>query len=141
VAIPENVRDGDAFRVDGVASIPEENVRGDIEFVVRIRDGRFRLDGDDIVTTATMDIWQAARGALIGIPLPGGGSVKLTVPPGTADGRKFTSKGKGMPSADGGDPGHFVVVASIRPISVSTPAIDQALAALEQAVNASRQSR
>lgn len=138
VEIPSNVRDGDTFRVEGAASIPDENVRGDIEFVVRIRDKRFRLNGNDIETTAWLDVWQAARGCVLSLKLPDGTPVRLTVPPGTTGGRRFTIKGKGMPSMEGEEPGDFAAVAAFRPLSVSSPEIDEALSALEKAVGDAR---
>ncbi len=138
VEIPPNVRDGDAFRVEGAASIPEENVRGDIEFVVRIRDKRFRLDGNDIETTVWLDVWQAARGCVLPLQLPDGSPVRLTVPAGTAGGRRFAIKGKGMPSVDGEAPGDFAAVAALRPLTISSPEIDAAMIALEKAVSDAR---
>ncbi len=138
VEIPSNVRDGDTFRVEGAASIPEENVRGDIEFVVRIRDKRFRLVGNDIEMTAWLDVWQAARGCVLPLKLPDGTPLRLNVPPGTAGGRRFTIKGKGMPPMDGEAPGDFAAVAALRPLAISSPEIDAALSSLEKAVEAAR---
>jgi molecular chaperone DnaJ len=138
VEIPANVRDGDTFRVEGAASIPEENVRGDIEFVVRISDKRFRLDGDDIEATVWIDVWQAARGCNVPFKLPDGSPVRLTVPAGTGDGKRFTMKGKGMPSTEGEAAGDFRAVVAVRPLSISSPEIDAALTALEKAVVAAR---
>jgi DnaJ-class molecular chaperone len=141
VEIPANVRDGDTFRVEGAASIPEENVRGDIEFVVRIMDKRFRLDGNDIQATLWLDVWQAARGCVMPMKLPDGSPMRLTVPAGTAGGRKFTIKGKGMPPLDGEDGGDFVAAVSIRPLAISSPEIDVAMAALERAVTQARSGK
>lgn len=138
VAIPANVREGDVFRVEGAASIPAEGVRGDIEFVVRIDDKRFRLNGDDIEALVSLDVWQAARGCVLPVRLPDGATTRLTLPAGTAHGRRFVMKGKGMPPLDEGRGGDFVAIASIRPLSASTPAISAALDALEKAVLASR---
>jgi DnaJ-class molecular chaperone with C-terminal Zn finger domain len=137
--IPPNVRDGDTFRIEGAASIPEENVRGDIEFVVRIDDRRYSLSGDDIETTVVLDIWHAARGCSVPVRLPDGSTVKLTVPPGSAHGRRFAMKGRGMPPLhDESSPGDFVAVVELRPIKVTTPEIAAALAALEKAVMSAR---
>jgi DnaJ-class molecular chaperone with C-terminal Zn finger domain len=138
VVIPANVRDGDAFRVDGAASIPEENVRGDIEFIVRIRDKRFRIEGDDIEATIYLDIWQTARGCVVPLKLPDGTPLKLRVPPGTASGRRFSIQGKGMPALYDGVGGNFTAVVSIRPIIINSEEIEVAMTALEMAVSTSR---
>lgn len=138
VEIPPNVRDGDVFRIEGAASIPSEGVKGDIEFVVRIDDKRFRLNGNDIEASLWIDVWQAARGCAMPLRLPDGTTTKLTLPAGTNHGRRFTMAGRGMPAGAEAEAGDFVVIASIRPLTVSTPEIDTALAALERAVMAAR---
>lgn len=138
VIIPAGVRSGDAFTVEGAASIPEENVKGDIEIIVEVRDSRYRVVGDDVEATVWLDLWQALRGGVAPVRLPGGATVKLTYPPATAPGRRFTMKGKGMPSMEDETTGDFVAVASIRPIEKVTPDVVSALAALEAAVTASR---
>ncbi|NTF17415.1 J domain-containing protein [Agrobacterium rubi] len=139
VAIPANVRDGDVFRVNGVASIPSEGVKGDIEFVVRISDRRFRVVEDDVEAPIWMDVWQAARGGSFPARLPDGTTARLTIPAGTIHGRRFTMKGRGMPATEEADAGDFIAIASIRPVTATTPEIEAALAALEKAVLSSRQ--
>jgi DnaJ-class molecular chaperone len=141
VEIPANVRDGDTFRVEGAASIPEENVSGDIEFVVRVRDKRFRLAGNDIEATVLLDVWQAARGCALPLTLPDGSTVRLTVPAGTAGGRRFAMKGKGMPALDGEADGDFAAVIALRPLAISSPEIDAAMTALERAVAEARKRK
>lgn len=138
VILPAGVRSGDAFKVEGAASIPEENVRGDIEIIVVVKDTRYKVVGDDIEATLWLDLWQALRGGVAPVRLPDGSTVKLTYPPSTTPGRRFTMKGKGMVSMDDFTTGDFVAVASIRPIEKVTPDVAAALVALEKAVAVTR---
>lgn len=138
VAIPPNVRSGDVFRVEGAASIAAEDIKGDIEFVVEIRDKNFRVVGNDIETQVWIDVWQAARGATVPVRHPDGKVFRLAIPSGCSHGRRFVSKGAGLPPSDDAPAGDLVVIASIRALRSSTPDIEAALSALERAVESSR---
>ncbi|HRH88147.1 MAG TPA: DnaJ C-terminal domain-containing protein, partial [Rubrivivax sp.] len=62
----------------------------------------YRVDGRDVYLDLPVAPWEAALGAAVDAPLPDG-SVQLTVPAGSAQGRKLRLKGKGIPGATPGD--------------------------------------
>lgn len=72
--------------------------RGDLYVVVNVLPHeRFERRGDDLYVTAPVDIYTLLLGGEARVPLIGGGNVKLTVPAGTQNGRKFRVSGQGMP--------------------------------------------
>ena len=73
--------------------------------------------------------WEAALGATVDVPTPEG-EVQLTVPPGSAAGRKLRLKGKGIPSQP---PGDLYAVLSIALPPAETPAAREAYAAMAKA--------
>lgn len=138
--LPPNVREGDTFRIDGAASIPSENVRGDVQIMVKVVDRSYRIVGDDVETTVMLDLWDAANGGAVAVMQPGGDKVTLKYPAGTAHGRRFRMPGRGMERLSAAGRGDFVVVAAIRPVVNSNPEIAAALEALRLAVLAERRT-
>ena len=59
---------------------------------------RFRLDGADVYVDLPLAPWEAALGATVDTPTPEG-TVQLTIPKGSAAGRKLRLKGRGLPAA------------------------------------------
>ncbi|MGX5185026.1 J domain-containing protein, partial [Streptomyces avermitilis] len=75
---------------------------GDLFLRVRIKpDSRFRLDGRDVHVQAPVAPWEAALGATVPVPTPGGGTAKVTVPAGSSSGRRLRLRGEGMPNPRG----------------------------------------
>jgi molecular chaperone DnaJ len=75
----------------------------------------FKRKGDDFVVGVPVSFVEAALGAEIQVPRPGGGVVKLRLPAGTQDGKQFKVRGAGAPSArtDGGKQGDLIVRVSV----------------------------
>ena len=70
----------------------------------------FERRGDDFLVDVPASFVEAALGAEIEAPRPGGGTVKLRLPAGTQDGKRFKVRGAGAPRArGGGEPGDLVV--------------------------------
>ncbi|MBI2166526.1 MAG: J domain-containing protein [Chloroflexi bacterium] len=67
-------------------------------FVVRVLPHlRFRLQGDDLHTTVTVDLYTAVLGGEVEVPTLNG-KLFLKVPAGTQNGRVFRLSGQGMPA-------------------------------------------
>uniref|UniRef100_UPI0034DE65D6 DnaJ C-terminal domain-containing protein n=1 Tax=Streptomyces flavofungini TaxID=68200 RepID=UPI0034DE65D6 len=64
---------------------------------------QFRLEGRDVHVQVPVTPWEAALGATVPVPTPGGGTAKVTVPAGSSSGRRLRLRGEGMPSPRGAD--------------------------------------
>jgi curved DNA-binding protein len=98
VVIPPGAREGTRVRLaheGGPGTAGGE--AGDLHLRVRVtRDPEFERRGDDLYTTVPVDLYTAVLGGEV--PLPAlNGSVMLTIPAGTQNGRRFRLRGKGMP--------------------------------------------
>lgn len=111
VNIPQGVRDGAKIRLagqgePGIAGGPP----GDMYLLVRVAPHpEFERRGNDIYSTATLDIVQAALGAKIPVRTFEG-EVTLNVPAGTQPDAKLRLRGRGVKSADGARGDHYVVI-------------------------------
>jgi curved DNA-binding protein len=98
VTIPPGVTDGRRIRLageggQGMGGGPA----GDLYLVVRLLpDPVFRVEGKDIHVDLEVTPWEAALGATVPVPTPGGES-KVTVPAGSSTGRRLRLRGEGMP--------------------------------------------
>lgn len=102
VRIPKGITAGQTIR------LAEQGQRGgdlflEVEFAPH---PRFKVDGRDVSTTVNVSPWEAALGGKVPVPTLGG-TVELSVPPGTQSGRKMRLKGRGLPGKNAGD--QFVI--------------------------------
>jgi curved DNA-binding protein len=102
VTIPPGVTDGKRIRLAGEGGRGMGGgPAGDLYFVVRLQpDPVFRVEGKDIVVELRLAPWEAALGATVPVPTPGGDS-KVTVPAGSSSGRRLRLRGEGMPDPRG----------------------------------------
>lgn len=97
VEIPAGIAEGHVLRLRGQGNQPGGALPGDLSVLVAGIDyGRFRRTGDDLVLDVTLSFPEAALGTKIVVPLPGGGSRELEIPPGTQPGDVITIRGEGM---------------------------------------------
>ncbi len=113
VKIPAGAKDGMKIRVPGRGSAGRKGgPAGDLYVVTRVEEHPlFERRGDDFVVEVPVSFVEAALGARIEVPRPGGGTVKLRLPAGTQDGKRLKVRGAGAPQARGGGgaPGDLVV--------------------------------
>ena len=104
VSIPKGIREGQHLRLAGQGGPGlGEGGAGDLFLDIAFKPHRlYRVDGRDVYLDLPIAPWEAALGASVSAPTPDG-SVELTVPPGSASGRKLRLKGKGIPGAQPGD--------------------------------------
>ena len=117
VRIPAGAKDGMKIRVPGRGSAGEKGgPAGDLFVVTRVAEHPvFKRRGDDFVVEVPVSFVEAALGAQIQVPRPGGGTVKLRLPAGTQDGKQFRVRGAGAPKARArsGERGDLIVRARL----------------------------
>ena len=129
INLPKGIRAGQQLRLVGQGGADHAGAAGDLYLEIAFRsDARFRLDGRDVHADLKLAPWEAALGATVMAAMPDG-EVQLTIPPGSAAGRKLRLKGKGLP---GDPPGDFYAV-----LSLALPPADTAQAKAAYAAFAS----
>jgi curved DNA-binding protein len=92
VRIPAGVKTGSKVRVAGAA--PDGS---DLYLIVNIpEDSRFEMNGSDLTTTSTVDVFTMILGGDADVETPTG-KVKLNIPAGTQPEQVFRLAGRGMP--------------------------------------------
>jgi curved DNA-binding protein len=90
--IPKGVTTGSRIRLSG-----QGYDGGDLYLTVEVLpDARFERVGDDLRGTAVVDLYTMLLGGKVDVPTLTG-SVKLTIPEETVNGRQFRLRGQGMP--------------------------------------------
>jgi molecular chaperone DnaJ len=103
VPVPAGIADGARLRVAGRGNAGRfGGPPGDVYVTVRVEPhALFTREGDDLHLLVPVAVHEAALGARIPIPLPGGGTTRLRVPPGTQTGQRFRLRGRGAQARDG----------------------------------------
>jgi curved DNA-binding protein len=93
----------------------------------------FRVEGADVHVELPVAPWEAALGATVDAPTPEG-TVQLTIPKGSAQGRRLRLKGRGLPAAKAsGTAGDLYVVLGIALPPADTAKAREAYEALAEA--------
>jgi curved DNA-binding protein len=116
VQIPKGILPGQTIRLAGQGSRPHEAAgqtaaaAGDLYIEVEFQQHPlYRIDRRDLYLDLPVAPWEAALGASVKTPTPGG-AVDLKIPAGSHAGTKLRLKGRGMPASPAGD---FYVVLQI----------------------------
>jgi curved DNA-binding protein len=119
VGIPKGVRQGQMIRLAGQGSPGiGGGTTGDLYLEVDFNPHSiYRVDGKDVYLDLPVAPWEAALGAKVKTPTPAG-IVDLTVPAGSAQGRKLRLRGRGIPARE---PGDFYAVLQIALPAAATP--------------------
>jgi curved DNA-binding protein len=110
VAIPKGIREGQNIRLSGQGAPGMGGPAGDLYLQVAFQPhALYRVDGRDLYFDLPAAPWEAALGATVTVPTPGG-NVEIKIPEGSAAGKKMRLKGRGLP---GNPPGDCYVVLTI----------------------------
>jgi curved DNA-binding protein len=111
VQVPKGILPGQTIRLAGQgASAGAEGTAGDLFIEVEFQPhALYRVDGRDLYLDLPVAPWEAALGATVKTPTPGG-AVDLKIPAGSRAGTKLRLKGRGIPAST---PGDFYVVLQI----------------------------
>lgn len=99
VDIPAGAHSGTRVRVAGKgAPGVSGGSPGDLYLVIDVAPhSQFERDGDHLEVKVETSLYTAILGGEVQVPLPGGRSVMLRIPPETQNGTRFRLRGKGMP--------------------------------------------
>jgi molecular chaperone DnaJ len=114
VKIPAGINDGGRIRFPGKGETgPPGGAPGDLYVNVHVKSHKyFKRKEREILLDLPLTFPEAAMGTTVEIPTING-KVKLKVPAGTSDGRKFRLRGKGAPKPKGKGHGDMIVTARI----------------------------
>jgi molecular chaperone DnaJ len=110
VNVPAGLEDGARIRLPHKGHAGRDGGEpGDLYVTVRVEPHPLlRREGDDLHITVPVAIHEAALGAKVDVPVPGG-VARLRVPPGTQAGQRFRLRERGVLSARSGRRGDLVV--------------------------------
>lgn len=137
VNIPKGVTAGQHLRLQGQGGPGlGSGAAGDLYLEIMFTpDPVFRVDGRDVSLELPLAPWEAALGAQVDVPTPEG-PVTLTIPPGSAAGRKLRLKGRGIPGSSADKPaGDLYAVLTIVLPPAQTEAAKEAYQALHKATD------
>lgn len=110
VQVPKGILPGQSIRLAGQGGSAASAPAGDLYIEVEFQPHPlYRVDGRDLYLDLPVAPWEAALGATVQTPAPGG-VVDLKIPPGSHAGTKLRLRGRGIPTAT---PGDFYVVLQI----------------------------
>lgn len=130
VRIPKGVRQGQHIRLAGQGgSGVGKGGAGDLYLEVEFRPhAAYQVEGRDVYLNLPVAPWEAALGATVKVPTPGG-TVDLKIPANSSGGRKLRLKGRGIPATQ---PGDLYVVLQIALPPAETEAAKSAYRDLER---------
>jgi len=130
VRIPQGVKPGQQIRLANQGSPGIMGGKpGDLYLEIEFRPHPFyRIDGRDLYLELPVAPWEAALGASVKAPTPGG-IIDLKVPAGSSSGRKLRLKGRGIP---GSPPGDLYVILQVALPAADSDQAKQAYRSMEQ---------
>jgi curved DNA-binding protein len=104
VKVPRGILAGQTIRLSGQgARSSADGTAGDLYIEVDFQPhALYKADGRDLYLELPVTPWEAALGATVKTPTPGG-TVDLKIPPGSRAGAKLRLKGRGIPASPPGD--------------------------------------
>jgi curved DNA-binding protein len=116
VRIPKGATDGQRLRLRGQGGKGRNGGRdGDLYLdVTLVPHALFRPSGHDLYIDLPLAPWEAALGAKVEVPTLDG-AVNVTIPPGTAAGRKLRIAKKGLPKPGGGEGDLYAIAQIVNP--------------------------
>jgi len=103
VRIPRGIQAGQHIRLAGQGAADGGGKPGDLYLEVQFAPHRlYRPEGRDLHVDLPVAPWEAALGATVTVPTPGG-AVELKIPAGSRAGSRLRLRGRGLPAEPAGD--------------------------------------
>ena len=114
VKIPAGIESGQKLRIKGKGNSGfNGGSAGDVLVTVNVGNHpQYRREGLDVEIDVPINIAEAALGLKVELPLPLGGNVEVSIPPGVSSGKRLRIKGKGC-QASKKKTGDFYAIISI----------------------------
>jgi DnaJ-class molecular chaperone len=101
IEVPQGVRPGYKVRLRGKGPAGPDGKRGDLYLSIDVTPHpRFRREGDNLITTETVNAVQAMLGTRREVETPHGTRVRVRIPAGTQPGERLRLRGQGVRTAD-----------------------------------------
>ena len=123
IPIPAGIDDGIRLKMPGHGDAGVNGgPAGDLYVNVRVRSHEvFDRDGDDVILELPITFTEAILGTKKEIPTPLSGTVRLTIPEGTQNGKVLRMRGEGLPNVHGHGKGDLLVHISVEtPVNLNT---------------------
>ena len=116
VRVPKGATDGQRLRLPGQGGHGFNGGRnGDLYLTIALEPHRlYRANGHDLYLDLPLAPWEAALGASVAIPTPGG-TVRMKIPADTVSGRAMRLAGRGLPRPHGSVGDLYAVVKIVMP--------------------------
>ena len=116
VRVPKGASNGQRLRLPGKGGKGFNGGHdGDLYLTVELQPHRlYRVSGHDLYLELPVAPWEAALGATVEVPTPGG-NVQMKIPPGTPAGQKLRLAGRGLPRPREGNGDLHVIVQIVLP--------------------------
>ena len=101
VKLPKDVKEGQKIRVRGEGKADEYGNKGDLYFIVNVKDPEYAVDGFNLTKEVDVSPSDAVLGCKKEITTPHG-KITITIPPRTSCGQSLRLKDLGLPKKDGG---------------------------------------
>ncbi len=101
VKLPKGVKEGQKIRVRGEGKVGARGAKGDLYFIVHIKDSEYEVDGANLTKDIDVTPSEAVLGAKKEISTPHG-KITIKIPPRTSCGQSLRLKDLGLPQKDGG---------------------------------------
>ena len=120
VRVPKGATDGQRLRLPGQGGRGFNGGRnGDLYLTITLAPHRlYRVTGHDLYLDLPLAPWEAALGASVAIPTPGG-TVRMKIPADTVAGRSLRLAGRGLPRPHGAAGDLYAVVKIVMPSNLS----------------------
>lgn len=111
IKIPAGVDTGMRLRMSGYGDVGERGgPPGDLYIFITVKPHEvFQRDGDDVIIDFPISATDASLGCKKDIPLPAGGTARISISKGTQNGKVLQIKGEGFPNVRGKGRGDLLV--------------------------------